>query len=1322
MSFIGTIEYFTAGEDFIEYKERLEHLLTINKVTEDKTKVSYLITLIGPESYKILKSLTAPDKPDTKTFKDLIGIFEKYFSPKVNEIAERFRFYKRNQKQYELISDYIVEIKTLSKSCNFGDFLEDALRDKLVCGLCNGSIQQKLLNETGLTFEKACEIAKSMELTESQMKVIRPETANSVIQVRGRTVKKEEYSRNQNQNRSQSRSRYSSSAHRGKKIIKCYQCGKLGHIKKYCRSKGYQVNAVNEGSNNQENILGLLNNVNFFSEKPVRLNVQINQEVVEMEVDSGACSSVMDYEFFKKKFKELKIEPVEKTLQVVTGHQVEVEGKTNVKIKSLKNSDEYRLELLLIRTGRPFVPLLGRTWLDKLFPGWRNQFLINELSLGKQNFGNDLKSKFPKVFSNNLEEAIVGYEVSLTLKNEEVNPIFCKPYSVPFGVRDKVENEIDRLVSQKILMPVKYSAWASPIVVVPKKNGDIRLCINCKVTINKSIENQVYPLPRIDDILAKFANCSNFCVLDLAGAYQQLSVNENSQPLLTINTLKGLFRYTRLPFGVSVAPAEFQRVMDEVLKGLEKVCCYLDDVLIGGKDKSECETRLLQVLNRLENHNIRVNLEKCKFFEEKVSYLGHEINGLGIQPNRKKIQAIVDAPSPKNVIQLQSFFGLLNFYNRFIPNLSSEMRVLYDLLKKDKKFHWGEEQEIVFKRAKELILNNNILEHYDPNKEIIVTCDASPYGVGAVLAHLVDGAEKPVLFSSSTLNDAQKNYSQTQREALAVIFAVTKFHKYLYGKKFIIHTDHKSLLQIFSNKKELNAVAAARLQRWAIQLSMYDFEIRYQKGKQIGQADALSRLPLGDETEVSDFAINFCTLMSNEGILPDREIIERETRKDKLLTRIIQAFKQGMENNNDRDLKYYISKQEVFSCENNCLYYGNRIVIPETLRYEILKLLHDSHIGIVRMKKLARSHVWWKGLDADIEGFVKSCSACSGIQGAPKKSEISNWNPSNYPFERVHIDFFHFIGREFLIMVDSYSKWIEISEMAKTNATKVIEKLRNWFSVWGIPSIVVSDNGPPFSSGAFIEFCESNNIKVMKSPPYHPQSNGLAERAVQTVKKAFKKFLLETKQNILEFNCKIDNFLLRYRNTPTTTTNESPANVLLKFRPKTLLDFVNDKPGISQKQGQSHRPSIKTTFLKKKFTEYIKGEEIYYQNSFKNNVNWIPGKIVSKLTRCLYEVVVNGVKRVAHIQQLKKRYKKVRFSPFMTAFNNNSENINIRSKDVNRSSSSEVDSDSEEYFSPNEDKLEGENKEKKIEKSTNQYQIRKSDRNRKPVKRLNYEK
>ena len=332
------------------------------------------------------------------------------------------------------------------------------------------------------------------------------------------------------------------------------------------------------------------------------------------------------------------------------------------------------------------------------------------------------------------------------------------------------------------------------------------------MTVNRAAKLDTYPLPHIDDLFASFAGGTTFTKLDLAHVYQQIPLDEDSKKFIVINTQKGLFRYNRLPFGVASAPA-----IEGILQGIPYVCVYIDDIQVTGKSEEEHLQTVDEVLLRLEAAGLRLKRDKCTFMLPSVEYLGHTISAEGLQPTTEKVRAIVEAPAPQNVSQLRSFLGLVNYYGKFLPKLSSTLAPLYRLLEKQAKWIWGADQDMAFQAAKKQLTSLCLLVHYDPQKELFLSCDASPYGIGAVFSYqMEDRSEKPVTFASRSLSPAEKKYAQLDKEGLAIVFGVKKFHDYLLGRKFVIHSDHKPLQYLFSETRPVPPLASARIQRWAL--------------------------------------------------------------------------------------------------------------------------------------------------------------------------------------------------------------------------------------------------------------------------------------------------------------------------------------------------------------------------------------------------------------------------------------------------------------------------------------------------------------------------
>lgn len=732
---LGNIEAYALGDDYVEYMERMDMLLALNGISDSKMKVKFCIGFCGPDLFKIIKSCIAPKKISDITYEDMKKELKTYFDPLRNTIAERYKFHMRNRNDDESVSEYIVEIKALSQTCDFNAFLDEALRDKLVCGVRNEKIQTKLLSEKTLTFDEACKIAKGIETTSSDMMTMKGEHAHAVgVFARGRLGPQPQHTKK----------RYNSYNNYNRiKKYRCFTCGQFGHTQRSCDKFGdnqqkndrakksfgpngkHGIKEIKQESEEDDDFeLDMNHLASIAGIGPVFVEVSINNIIINMEIDTGACQTVMH---IKDKLEFFEHEPIKKfstPLTVVTGEPVKILGYIpdiyplyiTVQIKRANETNSVRAcKLVIIEAKKRFKPLAGRTFLDILFPNWEKTFAVNAIQnvnekqceKNKENFVKGLQTKFPEVFSKNASNPIKNFKVEVHLL-EGAKPIFCKPYTVAYGIRDKVEKELSRLQSLNIIYPVRHSDWATPIIPVPKPNDEIRICADCKITLNKYMEKDHYPLPRLEDLLSGLAGAQYFCVVDLRDAFQQIEISKNSQDLFTSNTHMGLFRYRRLFFGISNAPTFFQSVMDEALKGLPLVVCFIDDVLIGGCTLKECMENVIATFKRFSEYNIRIKMEKCKFFEPSVKYLGHIISE-GIKPNPYKVKAIVEAPRPNDITQLKSYLGLINYYGKFMPNLSTELHDLYELTKNDVEYIWSEKCQTAFERSKVLLLNNQLL-------------------------------------------------------------------------------------------------------------------------------------------------------------------------------------------------------------------------------------------------------------------------------------------------------------------------------------------------------------------------------------------------------------------------------------------------------------------------------------------------------------------------------------------------------------------------------------------------------------------------------------
>ena len=644
--------------------------------------------------------------------------------------------------------------------------------------------------------------------------------------------------------------------------------------------------------------------------------------------------------------------------------------------RSCRLNQKQALTLLVVEGNGP--SLLGRNWLTKIRLDWNSIYHMTSQEVEAT------AARHPRLFEEGVGK-LEGYQAKLHV-DKDAKPIFCKAWPVPYAMRERVEKELDRLVEEGTLKSVQYADWAAPIVPVLKKDGEsVRICGDFKQTVNKVASLDHYPLPRVEDLLAKLSGGKKFSVLDLSQAYQQLELEAESQTYTVINTHKGLFSYTRLPYGIASSPGIFQRAMDSLLQGIEGVVTYIDDVLVTGPDDNSHIATLDEVMSRLEKANLRLQKAKCSFMRDSVEYLGYKIDANGVHPLPHKVQAVLDAPAPRNVKELKAYLGMLSYYSRFIPNLSAVLAPLHQLLKASTPWLWTHQTQQVFQTSKQLLASAGVLVHYDPALELIVAGDVSDYGLGAVLSQKMrNGEERPVAFASRSLSAAEKNYSQVEKETLACIFAVKRFHSYLYGRKFTLTTDHKPLLTLLGEHKPILHQASARIQRWALILSAYKYKIAFKPSSSHCNGDGLSRLPLEEAPAEVPQPAELVFLMEHlqDGPVKAHEI-RRWTRQDPTLARVLQFIQSGWPTSGDPELKPFWFKRNELSSEEGCILWGARVVVPSPGRKRVLKELHEGHPGIARMKGLARMHMWWPRMDLDIEQVVRKCEDCQKNQAAP---------------------------------------------------------------------------------------------------------------------------------------------------------------------------------------------------------------------------------------------------------------------------------------------------------------------------------------------------
>ena len=1232
-------EFNPESESLTTYVERVKLFIEANGI-EDARKVAVLLSVIGGKTYALLRNLLSPTDPKTKSFDEIVAVLTQHYEPKPLIIAERFHFHKRNQAAGESVAEFIAELRRLAKHCEFKTFLEEALRDRFVCGLNKKAIQNKLLTEKDLTLARALQIATGMEAAAKQVAELQATSSASAASAGATVTSKGDV------HKVTTNPRYCyrcgkpdhKSAQCPSSKLRCYNCGKVGHLRRVCRQATKpvrrapgkprttpRVKTVLEADQEPEDGAYHLNHLTAKPGPAMQVDLCLNGKPVTMEVDTGAPVSLMSWRMFDRLFPELILQSCNLPMKTYLGETITVRGQAQMEVHY--EQQQLTLPLVVVEGNGPC--LFGRQWLKKIRLNW--QSIWQSVNSVQGPALETVLDRHQNVFKPELG-TLKGYKAQIFV-DEDAQPRFCKARPVPYAMKKKVEEELERLEAEGIIEPIQFADWAAPIVAVLKADGkSVRICGDFKVTVNRVSKLDRYPIPKIEDLLAQLAGGKAFTKLDMSQAYQQLLLEDESKKYVVVNTHRGLFQYNRLPFGVASAPGIFQRVMECLLKGIPGVVVYIDDILVTGQTEEAHLSALEEVLKRLGEAGLRLKKEKCVFMAPSVVYLGYQIDAEGIHPVSEKVKAVQEAPRPVSVSGLKSYLGLLTYYSRFLPNLSTTLAPLYKLLKHKERWKWSDQQEKAFVESKELLLSSQLLVHFNPSLEITLACDASAYGIGAVLSHqMPDGTEKPVGFVSRTLTETEKKYSQIEKEGFACVFGVKKFDAYLFGRHFTLQTDHKPLMTLFHETKGIPVQASARIKRWALSLSAYEYTIACRTTKQHANADAMSRLPLPEVPE-STFVPAELVLMIEK--MNDAPITAKQiafwTQRNPLLSRVLHYIQRGWPKVADEELKPYWTKRFELTVYSGCIMWAGRVVVPPQGREKVLIDLHCGHPGISRMKSLARSLIWWPGLDAAIEKRVKECPQCQQSQPTPAVAPLHPWQWPTSPWSRLHIDYAGPIdGKMYLVVIDAHSKWIDVFPTKSATALSTVQLLRQLFSRFGIPDSIVSDNGTTFTAQEFQEFCRSNGIKHIRVAPYHPSSNGLAERAVRVFKEGLKKSSTGTVQD------RIARLLFHYRITPHTTTGLSPSEMLFGRKLRSRLDLL--KPNLQQNVQEKQLKQKKDRDRRCRPRHLEEGESVFAKN-YGSGEKWLPGTIVSKKGPVSFEVELSsGQKCHRHQDQLRRR-------------------------------------------------------------------------------------
>lgn len=743
----------------------------------------------------------------------------------------------------------------------------------------------------------------------------------------------------------------------------------------------------------------------------------------------------------------------------------------------------------------------------------------------------------------------------------EASPIKQTPRRLPYARRDEAEKLVREMLEQGVIKPSE-SPWCSPVVLVKKKDGKLRFCVDYR-RLNEVTKKDSYPLPRIDLILEALAGSEWFATLDLQSGYWQVELEETAREKTAFSFGQGLYEFNVMPFGLCNAPATFQRLMERVLSNIPYATClvYLDDVLVHAKTFEELLDKLKLVFGRLQAAGLKLSPTKCDLCQKSVKYLGHVISTTGISPDPEKVVAVSDWPTPRSQRDVRSFIGLCGYYRRFICDFSRVARPLHQLTEKNRRFAWDEECDRAFQKLKGLLITAPILCQPRLELPFILDTDASQHAMGAVLSQNIDGGERVVEYYSKTFNRAEQNYCVTRRELLAVVRSVKHFEPYLLGRHFVLRTDHASLKWLMNFREPEGQVA-----RWIQRLQEFNFDVIHRSGAKHANADALSRRPC------TTSGCRYCSRLEEQHILRIRLVGINddflETQKaDPVLGLVHEWLSQESRPTREEisglapSLKAYWNMwSTLFLCEGKvCRHVSqsvddhHQLLVPRGSIKDVINLAHSSptggHFGIQKTLQKVKQQFYWVDCARDVENYCQCCTTCQARNGPRRKqrSELKIYDVGA-PFERVAIDILGPLptternNRYVLVMMDYFTKWPEAIAIPNQTAETVAEALvQQVFSRFGAPLQLHSDQGRNFESAVFQEVMRLFGISKTRTSPLHPQSDGMVERFNRTILGYLAKFVDDHQRN---WDLYVPLLLMSYRTAVHDSTKQTPAMLL----------------------------------------------------------------------------------------------------------------------------------------------------------------------------------
>ena len=754
----------------------------------------------------------------------------------------------------------------------------------------------------------------------------------------------------------------------------------------------------------------------------------------------------------------------------------------------------------------------------------------------------------------------------------DAKPIKQSPRRPPFAARDAEDEILDEMLHTGVIEP-SASSWASPVCMVKKKDGTFRFCVDYR-RVNAVSKRDAFPIPDVQDALDSLRGARWFATIDLLSGYWQLGMTERAKERSAFCTRRGLFHFTRMPFGLAGAPSSFCRLMSGVLHDLLwQVCiCYLDDIIIYARTQQELLDRLDIVLSRLHQYRLKAKPSKCVLFKTQIEFLGYLVSHRGAEPLPDKLACIRDWPTPHCLRDVRAFYGLASYYRRFVRNFAAIAEPLSSLTRKNNRFQWTEEAQQAFDSLKTALLEAGTLAFPFPDVPCILDTDASDVAIGSVLSQVIDGQERPIAFFSKVLNKSQRNYCPTRRELLAVVASLQHFRHYLLSAKVILRTDHHSLKWLNTFKRPEGILA-----RWIETLAEFDYTIEHRPGRLHCNADGVSRsvckqcwgrvakVPWVDELERADelvepLGIHALRLMPQ---LSDPQLAQMQ-RDDVTLAPVYAAITQSTPLSSDDlramplDSRNILAQRPAVQLRADvlvrCKDSATQLIVPESLRKELFLQTHagslSAHLGHDRTFTQLSQHYYWPGMRRDLRAWILACEQCAKARGPPTRPHGRLQKViAGAPMDLVAIDILSGLpvatdgSKHILVVTDYFTKWVEAYSLPDQEASTCMTILyQNFFSRFGLPRQLHSDQGRNFESHLFADLCKITGIRRTRTTPFHPRSDGQTERMNRTLLQMLRTCASDSPK---EWPSRLPAILAAYRMTQHKTTGVTPNMAML---------------------------------------------------------------------------------------------------------------------------------------------------------------------------------